>query len=551
MIVKQIAALIKYNTLSSFRKRKEDWGIPQLNSKLLSAIIISLLCLYLVFLGCGVVFGTKLIQLPLSAWGKFVLIAVSLEQLFWAAGFFKEHHNAFLLDTRKVIHQLKKVRFLQLFSVFAGQAIKKTIFVWYLFVFPVFLFLSSAGMTGSAAVIVFFLGFVYFLLNLFLSMLFSYVVYLLTNMWSKLFYLKIMKGILFSVSLLVPLAVGYAVYLLVFGEYTAKDISSFTESPAFRNILMNTPYVWLAFRSHSVLVFAAAFAAAVLLTAGMFKLWSATLKKMDLIPYMFLTNADFAPKLKLYRNNKIFHAVFQKDLLFLSRIDGFFIRNFGSMLYLFMLFLGFCIPLLSHHFIGYSAAAIVSAAVIIANFSYQLVGDALKTVLSVDGEIKNQHLFHRNIKHAWQLVFPKVCIYNLAALIYSFIITILITVFFPYSAALTIYLFIVFLCSGFLYSLVQISSTALYPKKNWEHLYEIGEAGKAKTYNNLYGSFIFIVSLQIAAITSYFIYKKPELETMLIHSASGIFVLFTLLNYGVMFLFLRRINMAERFANND
>lgn len=165
---------------------------------------------------------------------------------------------------------------------------------------------------GSAAIIVFFLGFVYFLLNLFLSMLFSYVVYLLTNMWSKLFYLKIMKGVLFSVSLLVPLAVGYAVYLLVFGEYTAKDISSFTETPAFRNILMNTPYVWLAFSSHSALVFAAVFAAAVLLTAGMFKLWSATLKKMDLIPYMFLTNADFTPKLKLYRNNKIFHAVFSK-----------------------------------------------------------------------------------------------------------------------------------------------------------------------------------------------------------------------------------------------
>ncbi len=151
---------------------------------------------------------------------------------------------------------------------------------------------------------------------------------------------------------------------------------------------MNTPYVWLAFRSHSVLVFVCGVCGRRPLTAGMFKLWSATLKKMDLIPYMFLTNADFAPKLKLYRNNKIFHAVFQKDLLFLSRIDGFFIRNFGSMMYLFMLFLGFCIPLLSHHFIGYSAAAIVSAAVIIANFSYQLVGDALKTVLSVDGEIK-------------------------------------------------------------------------------------------------------------------------------------------------------------------
>ncbi len=257
------------------------------------------------------------------------------------------------------------------------------------------------------------------------------------------------------------------------------------------------------------------------LTAGMFKLWSATLKKMDLIPYMFLTNADFAPKLKLYRNNKIFHAVFQKDLLFLSRIDGFYqeLRQYDVFVHAVF---RFCIPLLSHHFIGYSATAIVSAAVIIANFSYQLVGDALKTVLSVDGEIKNQHLFHRNIKHAWRLVFPKVCIYNLAALIYSFIITILITVFFPSSSRaddLLVYCVFMF---GFLYSLVQISSTALYPKKNWEHMYEIGEAGKAKTYNNLYGSFIFIVSLQISAITSYFIYKKPELETMLIHSASGI-----------------------------
>ncbi len=104
---------------------------------------------------------------------------------------------------------------------------------------------------------------------------------------------------------------------------------------------------------------------------------------------------------------------------------------------------------------------------------------------------------------------------------------------------------------GFLYSLVQISSTALYPKKNWEHMYEIGEAGKQRritTYTDLSFS---LCRFKSVAITSYFIYKKPELETMLIHSASGIFVLFTLLNYGVMFLFLRRINMAERFANND
>ena len=121
------------------------------------------------------------------------------------------------------------------------------------------------------------------------------------------------------------------------------------------------------------------------LTAGMFKLWSATLKKNGPYSLYVLTNADFAPKLKLYRNNKIFHAVFQKDLLFLSRIDG-FLSETSAVCCICSCCFRFCIPLLSHHFIGYSAAAIVSAAVIIANFSYQLVGDALKTVLSVDGK---------------------------------------------------------------------------------------------------------------------------------------------------------------------
>ncbi|MCI4140248.1 hypothetical protein MMJ09_26990, partial [Bacillus vallismortis] len=77
--------------------------------------------------------------------------------------------------------------------------------------------------------------------------------------------------------------------------------------------------------------------------------------------------------------------------------------------------LRFSIPLLSHHITVYSTASIVTASVIIANLSYQLVGDALKTVLSIDGEIKNQHLCHWNIKNAWQLVLPKVCLYNLAA----------------------------------------------------------------------------------------------------------------------------------------
>lgn len=49
----------------------------------------------------------------------------------------------------------------------------------------------------------------------------------------------------------------------------------------------------------------------------------------------------------------------------------------------------------------------------------------------------------------------------------------------------------------------------------------------------------------------YFIYKKLEIEMMFIYFVLGIFVLFILLNYGVMFLFFCRINMVERFVNND
>lgn len=165
-------------------------------------------------------------------------------------------------------------------------------------------------MIGFAVVIVFFLGFVYFFFNLFLFMLFFYVVYFFMNMWSKLFYLKILKGILFSVSLLVLLVVGYVVYLFVFGEYMVKEIFGFMELLVFWNIFMNMLYVLLVFCFYFVFVFVVVFVAVVFLMVGLFKLWLVILKKMDFIFYMFLINVDFVLKLKLYRNNKIFYVVF-------------------------------------------------------------------------------------------------------------------------------------------------------------------------------------------------------------------------------------------------
>lgn len=550
-IVKRIISLIKHNSLSSIRKMKDDWNLETVGRRTWYSIGIALLLVYLCLLTLVVMLGTRFIELPLNTWSQFILIAIFLEQLLWTMDFFKKNKKIFLLDTRKFIHQLEEVRFLQLFSAFVLKSVIKSICVWYLFVFPVFIILFAIQQTTVHPLFIFLIGFIYFTFTCLFAMLFSYIPYIMNHVWRQLSHSKIISSVLFVISLTVPLLMGYGVYYVLSDGNMVQNIKYFLASPLFKQIFTCTPYVWIANHEHDMLTAFLSFTVGIFVIMILFYIWSATLKRLDLIPYTGISDVTRAPKIRLNDQSKIFRAIFQKDILFLLRIHGFFARNFGNMLYALMVFLGFGIPFIQNQFSTYPEIAIVSFSVLIAHFTYLLVGDALKMVLSVDGELKNQHLFQPNIKNAWQMVMPKISIYNLIVLLFSVFMSVLLAFLFKCSVPLIICLFVMFATSGFLYGLVYISSTALYPKKNWEHDYEIGESGKAQTFTHLYSGFIFIVSLQITGVTAYMMYTKSEIQTTVLNTASAGFILFTLLNYVIMFFYLKKINLFERIANHD
>ncbi|MEV2282484.1 hypothetical protein ABNF31_15885, partial [Paenibacillus larvae] len=76
-----------------------------------------------------------------------------------------------------------------------------------------------------------------------------------------------------------------------------------------------------------------------------------------------------------------------------------------------------------------------------------------------------------------------------------------------------------------------------------------------------YGSFHFLEpsflhnytdsTLQITGVTAYMMYTKSEIQTTVLNTASAGFILFTLLNYVIMFFYLKKINLFERIANHD
>ncbi|MGX9290932.1 hypothetical protein ACSLGF_06835 [Bacillus sp. A015] len=547
----QILSLIKYNTVSLIRKRIFDWNLQKISKKNWIFFFVGLIAIYLTLLSLAVFFGTKALKMPLNTWIQIVLIAIFLDQIIWAINYFKENYLHFLLDLRKHIHQLKHVRITQVLSVFFQKAIFKTIFIWFIFVVPISCLLYIFKQTDIHPVYIFCMGGIHLLLGLLLSMLTSFFIYFITVIWSKGVQLRLVKAIFFSISLLLPLALGYLVFYLTSEESLIEQIKFFITSETFSTLLKYTPYIWMAQYKYHWFILISVLIICMVLTIFMICVWVFVLRKLDLIPYSDLYSNKYKSKFKTADSMRVFHAVFQKDKLFIQRMNGFFIRNFGSMLYLLMLILGFGIPSIKNFFSAYPVVAVMASSVIVANFVYQLVGDALKMVLSVDGELKNQHLFQTNVKSLKQIILPKLCLYNLGVLILSVLLTLVFSLFIGHSIYLIIYIFIVFTTSGFLYGLIQISSTALYPKFNWEHVYEIGESGKAKTYSNVYSAFFFIFSLQITGFSTYLLYNNPKMETVILNVSSLIFFILTLLNYILMLLFLSKIKLSERFASND
>lgn len=136
-------------------------------------------------------------------------------------------------------------------------------------------------------------------------------------------------------------------------------------------------------------------------------------------------------------------------------------------------------PVVQHFIDSTSPLFFLSIITVFAFAIFQIVGESLKMILAIDTEAKNIHLLVYTKYTMWDIVKEKWYIYFIFTFLVTFFVVLLSSVFinvniFLYALSITI-----MLTYGGLSGLFQIFSTALYPRINWEHPYEIGESHKA------------------------------------------------------------------------
>ena len=101
---------------------------------------------------------------------------------------------------------------------------------------------------------------------------------------------------------------------------------------------------------------------------------------------------------------------------------------------------------------------------------------------------------------------------------------------------------------GCVSGLIQISSTAIYPKLNWEYTYEIGESKKASSFNDYISQIITV--LYFSTLLLLIIPEKLNLkidETILLLAAVVIQCLISIIISVITILFLKKKTIKESF----
>ncbi|GAE92417.1 hypothetical protein JCM21714_1415 [Gracilibacillus boraciitolerans JCM 21714] len=540
--------LIRYNTISKTRKILDDWELRNTNLRrvLISIPFILLSASILIFF---ISFNlSNKFPLPKGSYSSLLVTFIFIEQVLSSMSFFKNNKKIFLKDERKIIHQRRSVRILQFKSALILKTFWKSILTSFLFLLPILLSLYLTDNSELKLITLPLIIIMNFLINFLFSMLFAYIPYIVSIIWSKALRSIFIKIVFFIINLIVPIMIGLILFYLLKRFDVVQSLYEISTSTIFQHLNNVVPYH--LFYNHIITAIITIFVATIVCLA-VYKLWDRSLNKYDLIEYTEIDNQIYPNKMKIDRKNKTYYSILQKDRAFLFRMEGYFFNNFGNMLFLIMLFLGFGFPFILKYFEDYPIQASLLLVFVISSLFYQLVGDAIKIILSVELDLKNFHLFHSNISNLWQLARPKLTNYNIIVCLLSTFLS-LILLFWQSSQILLHFVFLVILLSnGFLHGLIQISSIILYPKLNWEHLYELGESSKAKTFTNIYEAFVFVFNLQLIGIVGFLLYKFKNMSLVILLSFTLIIVIFTILNYIFSILYLRKLNMNERYVIDD
>lgn len=546
-----MVSFVKYHALSSIRKILHNWGLENLClRKWMYGLPIAVAVWLSLVYGIGYLLP-GLIDLPFRSWLAFWLNLALIEQLLWTLHFFNANKRYFYSDHRVILLQHRHMRILRLFSVVLVKTCLKTLVVWYGLITPLLLGLDRFFRAPVHAGWLLLAGVGYGLLNVVLVALFSLVPFVLARTWGMLSHSRVLKRVYLAFGLIIPFFLGYGISTFAIGGNIGEWIETVSNSRLGQFFHAYSPYRFAVEGSFAVVPVLCILS---LLAFVLFRFWMALLHRVDLIPYFPLNSKSYRAGIHLREQNgqdRIRRALYRKDVLLLQRIDDVLLGHFGNMLYLLAFAFGFGLPFLNRLDRVPLETVIPPLSVLLASLWFQLAGDALKTALAVDRESFNLHLFRPVFHRVDGVVGEKWKVYSRFTLAVSFLAALVFLALAPQRPLLAFYVLLAFLCTGGLYSLIQLAATALYPRPNWEFEHEIGESSKAKTYVNVYTMFAFVVLLQITSVASFLTTRPQYPDAWVLVISLFLIVLFTLANFVAIMLVLRRIHLAERFVNHD
>ncbi|HHB0440290.1 TPA: hypothetical protein ACONN5_002642 [Staphylococcus aureus] len=526
----------KFDNLNNWRKMTDDWGLniykfSKYRKLIICLILITILTASTSFNLIFKYFYSVNENQYLSFTHLFLFVLILLGSI----TFFSKHKNTFLQNESKLINEPINFNFIKVMSEMLYSTLIQFIIYFLLIYAPIFFLNSSFGVFQFLKNVIFLLLLQFF--GITICSFIGYVVNKYLFKTSDFTFTKLTKNFLLMI---LTFSIVYFISSSLIDKTFLINLLDYYENMNIYNVVIYIENSLLHTINYFIFI-----ALLFILDIIMLVLWYTFLQKQSLIVYDEISKKGREYSQQLL-NTK--HLFFWKDLIHLKRLGGWLLSYFTKTIFATFIISGAAIPIILN-FWGNKLEAYVSISIILSIAIYQLVGDSLKMILSIDAEKNNFHFIVKYFNNMWELVKYKWYIYCLFSLWCSLLLSIVAFIF-SIQITISITMFIISFTFGNITGLFQISTTGLYPKLNWEHHHEIGQSKKSVLYDEYFSyvlSIIYFFSILILII--------PEKIGANISNATSlitIIILFIFLNIIVIFLgklFLSKKTIKGSFYN--
>ncbi|PGT62250.1 hypothetical protein COD86_22260 [Bacillus cereus] len=205
---------------------------------------------------------------------------------------------------------------------------------------------------------------------------------------------------------------------------------------------------------------------------------------------------------KLYKNlftNMAFNHnyILNKDIKSLMRVSEMVRYRLLKMFYVIAFIIGGVIGvgvIWEKFNIGYWGVIFIS--IILSKLFCSFLGEGLLPITSIDSEKNNINLFlHRGVQPQ-KLFWSKLVLHVCCLLVFNIGFIIIALPFFTFSVSIIITCICLISIFSITYGCIQVGVTAIYPKFDWEHYFEIGRSRRAVWLGNILSTIYLMLILQ-------------------------------------------------------